>query len=258
MDLVLLPSSAGSDRGFQFLATVVVDGVLALDAGALGIWGNLAAQAKIRNIVLTHSHTDHVATLPVFLENVYGLGPPVTVHGLPETLDSVRRDIFNDRLFPDLLTREPESGQFVKFDPLSPGNSRKLGCHTVSLIPVCHPVPTAAVHIDSGRDSVLYITDTAPTDAVWEYAGKLRNLRAVFLEVTFPDNLGWLAELSGHLTPSQFAAELRKVQTGVDVFAIHLKPRYHDAVLRDLAALKLGGVEVVTPGKVYSVGSQGK
>ena len=254
MEIVLLPSSAGPDTGYQFLATVVVDGVLALDAGCLGLWGDLAGQAKVRDVVLTHSHMDHVGSLPVFLENVYAAKAPVTVHGLAETLAAVRSDVFNERLFPDLITREPEAGPFAIFDALAPGRTRELAEHAVTLVPVNHPVPTAAVHVDGGDSSLLYVTDTRPTEAVWEYAARVKNLKAVLLEATFPDEFAWLAEISVHLTPKLFAAEVRKIPPGVPVFVVHLKPRFRDAVLKELAALALPGVQVMTPGKRYGVG----
>src|SRR5947208_13990188 len=107
MDVVLLPSSTGPDPGYQFLTTYLFDGVLAVDAGSLGLWGDLAGQARVKHVVLTHTHADHTASLPVFLENVHGQVPPVTVHGSAAVLDCLRRDVFNDRVYPDLVGRPP-------------------------------------------------------------------------------------------------------------------------------------------------------
>lgn len=254
MDIVLLPSSAGPGPGFQFLSAFVIDGVLAVDAGSLGLWPDLAAQARVRDVVLTHAHMDHVASLPIFLENTYGTEPPATVHGLADTLDAVRRDVFNERVFPDLLGREPEVGPFVRLAPLAPLETRHLPHHAVTLVPVAHKTPTAAVIVDGAAESLVIVTDTGPTDAVWAAVAGRKNLKAIFLEVTFPDRLDWLAEVSGHLTPALFAAELQKAPPGVPVYAIHLKPRYRDAVLADLAAYAFPHVTVAEPGKVYRVG----
>ena len=63
------------------------------------------------------------------------------------------------------------------------------------------------------------------------------NLRAVFLEVTFPNELAWLADAAKHLTPQQFARERGKIDADVPVLAVHLKARYRDQVAAELAAL---------------------
>lgn len=251
VNVVLLPSSTGSGASVQFLSTFLIDGVLAVDAGCLGFWGDLAGQTRVRDVVLTHSHMDHVAGLPIFLENVYGEAPSPTIHGLPETLDAVRRDLFNDRIYPDLLGRQPEAGPFAVLNPIAPSQPRKLAEHSVTLVPVRHPVPTAAVVIEGKKSSVLIVTDTGPTDAIWAAAKSVPNLRAVFLETAFPNRLQWLADAAGHLTPSSFVAEVAKLPPGVPVYVVHVKARYQSEVLGELRASRLPKVQIAEPGKSY-------
>jgi ribonuclease BN (tRNA processing enzyme) len=252
MDVVLLPSSTGPDPAYQFLSTYLFDGVLAVDAGSLGFWGDLAGQARVRHVVLTHSHIDHTASLPIFLENVYGSGPTVNVHASAAVLDGLRSDVFNDRTFPDLISRPPPEGPFVRLRELTPGRRRKLGEHAITAVPLNHIVPTVAVLVESADASVLVVSDTAPSDDVWTAAVKARNLKAVLLEATFPDDLQWLADKSGHLTTTQFAAELAKVPSGARRLAIHLKPWTRDRVRKELAGLRPRGVELMVPGRMYS------
>lgn len=253
MDVVLLPSSAGPDPGYQFLTTYLFDGVLAVDAGSLGFWGDLAGQARVKHVVLTHSHVDHTASLPVFLENVHGLGAVVTVHGSAVVLDGLRTDVFNGRTFPDLVGRPPPGEPpFVKLTELVPGRKRKLGPHTITAVAVDHVVPTVAVLVESADAGVLVVTDTGPSGDVWALAAKSRRLKAVLLEATFPAELHWLAEKAKHLTAAQFGAELAKAPPGVRRLAVHFKPRWRDEVRREVAALGLPGVEEMVPGKVYT------
>lgn len=251
MDVVLLPS-AGPDLTYQFLSTYLFDGVLAVDAGSLGFWGDLAAQTRVRHVVLTHTHADHTASLPIFLENVYGAKTPVTVHASADVLDWLRADVFNDRTFPDLITRPPPGPPFVRLRELTPGRRRKIGEHSITAIPIDHLVPTVAVLVESATAAVLVVTDTGPTDEVWAAAARVRNLKAVLLEATFPNDLQWLATKSRHLTTAQYAAELAKAPLGVRRLAIHLKPWVRDRVREELAALRSDGVELMVPGQVYS------
>ena len=95
--------------------------------------------------------------------------------------------------------------------------------------------------------------DTGPTDQIWRIANETPNLKAVFLEATLPDSMTWLANVSKHLTPTMFAAELRKLKRSVAVIAVHLKARFHDQVAEELRALGLGNLQIVRPGHGYMI-----
>src|SRR5437870_7154939 len=120
---------------------------------------------------------------------------------------------------------------------MTPGVPVEVDGLRVTAVPVDHVVPTYAYLIDDGADAIAFVTDTAPTQAIWDAVHDLPHLRAVFLELTFPDDQAWLAHVSKHLTPALFAAELRKLPAGVPVYVIHVKARYHPQVVRELAAL---------------------
>jgi ribonuclease BN (tRNA processing enzyme) len=118
-------------------------------------------------------------------------------------------------------------------------------------VAVDHAAPTVGYVIDDGKATVVITSDTGPTDAIWKQARKAKNCKAVFLEATFPDSMSWLADLAKHLTPASFAAEARKMPPGVRLIAVHLHPRYHGQVAKELEALKLTNLEIVKPGKRY-------
>ena len=48
--------------------------VAIVSAGFEGL-GRVERQRRVRHVFVTHEHLDHVATLPIFLENVYDPGP---------------------------------------------------------------------------------------------------------------------------------------------------------------------------------------
>jgi 3',5'-cyclic-nucleotide phosphodiesterase len=122
---------------------------------------------------------------------------------------------------------------------------------TVTPVEVDHVVPTLAFRLAEPGVSVILATDTGPTEALWRLAADTPDLRAVFLEATFPSDLAWLAGVSKHHTVASFVAELRKLAEAVPLFAIHLKARYRDAILAELTAHHLARVQVVEPGHVY-------
>ncbi len=125
MKIKLVPSavSPGAASRGSFLSTYVIDDVVAVDAGGLGLMGNLNAQFRIRDIFLTHSHLDHIASLPIFLESVFESSERcVTVHASAATLESLRKDIFNGRIWPDFFRMSENGMPFVKAEVLEPGH----------------------------------------------------------------------------------------------------------------------------------------
>jgi ribonuclease BN (tRNA processing enzyme) len=95
-------------------------------------------------------------------------------------------------------------------------------------------------------------SDTGPTEEFWRLAAATADLRAVFLEASFPDAMNELALISKHLTPAMFAAEARKLDRGVPFVAVHIKPRFYDRVVEERGALGSPLVEVASPGTSYA------
>ena len=107
--------------------------------------------------------------------------------------------------------------------------------------------------IDDGTSAALFSSDTAPTDVLWDAANATPHLKAIFLEATFPEGMADLANVAMHLTPRLFAAELAKLRRPAQVFAVHIKPRYHDQVVAELRALGLPNLRITEPGETYTV-----
>jgi len=105
--------------------------------------------------------------------------------------------------------------------------------------------------IEGATSAIVIASDTGPTEEIWDRANRLANLKAVFLEATFPDALGWLAEAAKHFTPSSFAREARKLHGQPAVFAVHIKARYHEQVVAELRALGLPNLEIAQAGQPY-------
>jgi phosphoribosyl 1,2-cyclic phosphodiesterase len=63
MKVELLPSSIPATEA-QFLVSFLVNDMVAVDAGPLGLLSDLARQERVRHVFITHEHLDHIATLP--------------------------------------------------------------------------------------------------------------------------------------------------------------------------------------------------
>lgn len=253
MRVHILPGSTAGTPGHP-LTGFVIDGRLAVDAGPLGCVGTADEQAKISAVLLTHAHIDHVAGLPVFLDNVYRMcdGCPA-VYALPDTLDAIQTDIFNGRLMPDFIGMSQRMDPFVTVHPVTPNMPFAVGRYTVTPIPLRHTIPTVGYLIDDKTDAVAILTDTGPIPEVLSAVAKWPRLRAVFLECSFPNHQTELARVTQHQTVSQFVAGAKLFPPGVQVFAVHVKPRYWAEVTAELAAAGVPNVTVGEGGRVVEV-----
>jgi ribonuclease BN (tRNA processing enzyme) len=233
---------------------VLVNDVVAIDAGSLGLYGSPADQGRIGHVFLTHAHMDHVGSLPIFLENVSDDSARCpTIHAPQAVLDVIHTDVLNDRLFPDFVRLSNDGPPLVRLEPLTPGRPVQVAGLSVTAVDVDHVVPTVGYLVDDSKSAFVFVTDTAPTDAIWALANQCPRLKAVFLEVTFPEAELWLAQVAKHLTPKLFAGEVRKLRAGVPIYAIHLKPRCRDQMVEELAALKLPNLTVLEPGRLVEL-----
>jgi cAMP phosphodiesterase len=253
MRVELLPSSIPvSDK--QFLVSFLINDEVAVDAGSLGLLADLGRQERVRHVFITHEHLDHVATLPIFLENVYAPGrESVEVLAAPQVLDWLHRDLFNDRIWPDFIALSEQGDAFVRttlLEPLVPVVRAGL---TVTPVPVSHSVETHGLVIDDGRTAVAFPSDTGPTEAIWRHLAGVERLKAVFLEASFPQSLAWLAAKTGHLAPETFAAEVKKLPQDVRWIVVHRKARHAAEIAADFRKLGIENVEFIQPGTVYNL-----
>lgn len=253
MRIKLLGSTVGEGAPRHFASSYLVNDSLAIDAGTLGLLSPLEAQRGVRHVLLSHSHIDHLATLPLFLDNVYEASSSCpTIYAGAAVSACLERDLFNDRLWPDLLRLSVEKHPFLRMRPLEPGARLQLDDLAITAVELDHVVPTYGFLVEQQDVAVAIVSDTGPTDRFWELARGLPHLKAVFLEAAFPDSQAELAQASRHLTPATFAGELEKLGRPVRVIAVHIKPAFHEQVVAELQALGLANLEIGEPGREYS------
>ena len=253
MDVELCPSSIPPGDS-QFLASFIVGEALAIDAGSLGLLADLGRQRRVRHVFVTHEHIDHIASLPLFLDNVYEPGPEAPeVLASADVLRFLCSDIFNGRVWPDFFRLSRPDDAFVRSTPLEPFVPVERAGFTVTPVPVSHGVDTLGVVVDDGCSAVAFPSDTGPTDALWRFLADVPRLSAVFLETSFPASRARLAQITGHHSTTSFAAEIRRLEREVRWIVVHRKPRFAAEIARELDELGLRGVELVRPGFRYEL-----
>jgi ribonuclease BN (tRNA processing enzyme) len=252
----LLPSTLderGRSRPEQRLTCYVVDDRVALDAGSLALALSDAQRDSVRDVVVTHPHMDHVATLPIFIDDLFSrLTSPIRVHATDEVIEMLRGDLFNGTLYPRFHELENERGRVLEFVPFETGQEFVVAHLKLTAVAVHHAVPTVGLIVSDGGATVAFSSDTSQTEEFWRALDRLPRLDALFVEASFPDSMRELAQVSGHLTPATLAEELAKLSRAPpDILVVHIKPSFRETVLSELEALKIANLRPMESGRVY-------
>lgn len=254
MRIKLLPSSAGRQSQLQSLTSFVIDDRLAIDAGSIGFALTPNEIGSIHDFVLTHAHTDHTASLPIYIAEAFPrLETPVIIHATAEVVSALRRFVFNDQVWPNFekIQLNNGSGPGLEFRELRLRATVNIAGIDVTPIPVNHIVPTVGLLVENRAAAVLFTSDTYCTDEIWKRARDITNLKAAFVDVSFPNELGELAAASKHLTPELLALELKKLNRDVEVYVVHIKPTNRETVITQIAELGDPNVSIGEIDRVY-------
>ena len=194
MELVVLGCHGGETPKHR-TSSFLVDEHLAIDAGAVTSMLSLEDQKKIRHVLVSHSHMDHVRDLATLADNrCQQAGPPIEIVGTPETIGTLQRYFFNDKLWPDFSKILTPEGPTVRFRQVAAEESIEVGNYRVTPVLVNHTVETAAFILRGPSGSLAYSGDTGPTDRLWQLLEGVEDLRALLMEVSFPNEQHCLAK----------------------------------------------------------------
>jgi ribonuclease BN (tRNA processing enzyme) len=226
--------STPSHRQTSFL----IGGSVALDAGALTESLSLEEQAKIRAVLVTHSHMDHVSSLPFLVENVFGrVNEAIEIIAPQEVVTSLQTHLFNNDLWPDFTRIPNHLLPTVSFRVVETGVPFCVNGLTVVAIPVSHVVPTFGYLVSDANGTVVFSGDTGPTEALWSAAREAKNLKGIFVECSFPNEMTEIAEISKHFTPKSLQCEMAKFPPRVPIHLYHMKPPTLAMLEGEIAAL---------------------
>jgi len=250
---IKIVGSAVDGSPCQFAASYVINREVAIDAGSLGFTA-VESQRQIKHLFLSHSHLDHIASLPIFLENVYEHGPDcIFVYASAATIDCLQQDFFNGRVWPDVMQLSRDESPHLKFVVIEDSKPLHVEGLTVTPVTLHHTVPTFGFLVEDRASAFALVSDTAATEQIWDLANANERLTTVLIECAFPNSMEWLADKTKHLTPARMRDELRKLTRSAKLLVIHIKPAFYETVLAELAAMDLPQLEVGTANAEYDI-----
>ena len=245
--------SAGAELPDFRPPAFLLDDQLLLDAGSIGSVLSEEEQWKIKTIFITHSHLDHIKSIPALADNIIIMNQlhTVSVLSTAEVISALQTHMFNNVIWPDFTQIPTAENPVLKFTVINPYQEYIVNEYRVMAIPVNHTVPTVGYVVKSAGKTVVYTGDTGPTEEIWKHCS---NADALIVEVSFPDSMKDLAQLTKHLTASMLVEELAKIDVlPKRILVTHPKPQYYATIQKEINGLGIPCVELLRDGSVFDI-----
>lgn len=250
MKLRVLGADGGVAPGFQTTSFQINENIL-IDAGSAASALSLKDQRKIDHIFVSHTHLDHIKDIGFLADNVFThREKPIEIISTFEILEILRTHLFNNKIWPDFTKISNGKCPILAYRPIE--KSITLGKTEIDIYPVHHPVPAIGFILREKGNSIVITGDTGPTQVLWDAANQEKKLKAVLTEIAFPNRLEHIAKVAGHFSPGMFEAEMEKLNKKVPLLIYHLKPEYIKELKREIKALKISKLKLITRNTRYS------
>ena len=215
----------------------LIDDDLLVDAGT-GV-GDLTLEQmlSVGHVLLTHSHLDHIAALPLMIDAIASqLARPVRIYALPGTVAALKAHIFNNVIWPDFSRIPSIERPFITFEEIQVGQTLAIGGKRIEVLPAVHTVPAVGLAVSGGTGGAWVFTgDTERNPAFWRRLNAM-DVAALVIETAFSNREKELARRSLHLSPIALAEELDCIDQGkaFPIYITHTKPAETELIMAEI------------------------
>ena len=234
MQIRVLGCSGGIFQGAATTSFRIDDDIL-IDAGTGVAELTLEEMRALRHIFITHSHLDHIASVPLLADSVFDslVGDPIIVHAREHTLVALKQHIFNGAIWPDFTELPDPARAVLKLEPMHAGTYIAVDGRQIQMIPVNHTVPAVAYRIESAGRSFAFSGDTTSNEGLWAALNGHEGLDLLFIESAFANKDIELARKASHYCPRLLAKDLSRLKHRPRVCISHLKPGEEELIMKE-------------------------
>ena len=234
---VVALGTAGAPAPGRLTTSFLLAGGVLLDTGAAAHGLPPERRAELATLFLSHAHLDHTLGLPFLLGR-----HPLAVHGLAHTLDAVREDLLDGRIWPDLSDR-------ATWHEMNLGDRVAAFDWEIESGPASHSQPCASYFCRTDGFSIAIIGDTRLKEEVVTWATD-RAPDACVVECSFGDAHAETAQRWGHQTPRDLKRWRQALGQECRLLITHLKPLHESTVRAECGALGDPRLSILQDGDV--------
>ncbi|MGM0623003.1 MAG: HD domain-containing phosphohydrolase [Campylobacterota bacterium] len=231
---MLVLGSSGSKNQHSNVTSFLVTPKIVIDAGNL-INGLGDEFLHIEHILITHTHFDHIADLPLVLDNYFTkIKQPITIHATKESIQNLKDHIFNHKIWPDFSTIPliNSSESLIRYE--------KIEYDEIFTIEGVEFYPFVNNHMKGScgfiiNEELMITSDTYKCQRIWELLEQNPTIDKLITEISFASNQEKLAQLSKHFTPKLLHEQMQQyLHRDIKLYLHHLKQSDRDKIVSEL------------------------
>jgi ribonuclease BN (tRNA processing enzyme) len=229
----------------------LLDNETVFDAGSLTGVLDEKAQLRIKNIFVTHAHLDHIRSIPFLADNIITgrKSHQINILSIPPVLSTIKKHLFNSSMWPDFTIIPNSDEAILNLMELTVGKPTNINGYNITPYKVNHTVPAVGYLVEDKKERRFFYTgDTGPSAKTWKRIGN-KKIHCLIIDVSFPNSMGHMAIMTGHLTPSLLKEEILNIQPIPDhIYITHPKPQYLKTIKTELDGLRLKNLKTLKEG----------